>query len=57
MERNDAVHAERAQSTQQKMVLDAKWAAWVNQLQAEQAKKQKDMNNDFVCRIAKLQQE
>ncbi len=39
------------------MALNAKWATWVNQMQAEQAQKQKEMNDDFTRHIAELQQQ
>ncbi len=55
-ESNAAIRAEQIKSNEQQAELDAKWAAWVNQLQAEQAKKQKDVNDDFACCIADLQQ-
>ncbi len=54
---NATIRAERAQSTQQQTALDVKWATWVNQLQADQTKKQKDVNDDFMHRIAELQQQ
>ncbi len=53
-DRNAAIRVEQAQSTQQQMALDAKW---VNQLQVDQAKKQKDVNDDFMHLIAELQQQ
>ncbi len=56
-DRNAAIHAEWAQSTQQQTALDVKWATWVNQLQADQMKKQKDVNDDFMHCIAELQQQ
>ncbi len=55
--KNATIRVEQAQSTQQQMALNAKWATWVNQLQVDQVQKQKDVNDDFVCRIAELQQE
>ncbi len=54
---NAAIRAEQIKSNEQQMALDAKWATWVNQMQVEQAKKQKDVNNDFMCHIAELQQQ
>ncbi len=57
VEKNAAIRAEWIKSNEQQMALDAKWATWVNQMQAEQAKKQKDMSDDFVHRIAELQQQ
>ncbi len=56
-EKTAAVHAERVQSVQQKAVTDEKWAAWVQQLQADQAKKQKEETDDLKRRIVALQQE
>ncbi len=54
--KNAAIHTEWVQSAQQKTVNDVKWAAWVQQLQADQAKKQKEVTDDFQHRIAELQQ-
>ncbi len=56
-ENNAAIRVEWIKSNEQQAALDAKWAAWVNQLQAEQVKKQKEMNDDFACCIANLQQQ
>ncbi len=40
-----------------KMANDTKWAAWAQQLQVDQATKQKEVADDFAHRIAELQQQ
>ncbi len=57
MESNAAIQAEWIRSDEKQKELDAKWAAWVNQMQMEQAKKQKDTSDDFMRRIADLMQQ
>ncbi len=54
---NAAIHAKWVQSMQQKAMTDAKWAAWVQQLQADQAQKQKEVSNGFTAHIAELQKQ
>ncbi len=56
-ESNTVIWAERIKSNEQQAALDAKWATWVNQMQTEQARKQKEMSDNFACRIANLQQQ
>ncbi len=56
-ESHAAIRVEWLKSNEKQMELDAKWATWVNQMQADQAKKQKDVINNFVCHIAELQQQ
>ncbi len=56
-ESDATIWAERIKSNEKQAELDAKWAAWVNQLQTEQAKKQKDVSDDFMCHIADLMQQ
>ncbi len=48
-----ALHA----SQDDKTANDEKWTAWVQQLQADQAHKQKEVTDDFTRRIAELQQQ
>ncbi len=57
VESNAAIRVEWIKSNEKQAELDPKWAAWVNQLQAEQAKKQKDVNDDFTHHIANLKQQ
>ncbi len=54
MESDAAIRAEWINSNEKQAELDAKWVAWVSQLQAEQAKKQKDVSDDFVHCITEL---
>ncbi len=42
---------------QQKAATTEKWAAWVQQFQADQAKMQKEVMDDLMRRIAELQQQ
>ncbi len=52
-----AIHTEWKQSEEKQKDGDAKWAAWVTQLQADLAKKQKEASDDHVRRIAELDQQ
>ncbi len=56
-ESDAAIWAEWIRSNEKQKELDAKWATWVNQLQVEQAKKQKDANDELMRRIANLKQQ
>ncbi len=55
-ESNAAIRAEWIRSDEKQKELDTKWAAWVNQLQADQAKKQKDTNDELTRCITNLKQ-
>ncbi len=56
-ESDATIWAEWIRSNEKQAELNTKWVAWVNQLQAEQAKKQKDVSDNFVRHIADLKQQ
>ncbi len=56
-ENEAAICAEQIRSEEKQKESDGKWAAWVNQLWADQAKKQKEASDDYMHRIADLDQQ
>ncbi len=52
-----ATHAEWLRREEKQKESDAKWAVWVIQLQEDQAKKQKEAIDDYVWRVAELDQQ
>ncbi len=52
-----AIHAEQIRSEEKQKESDTKCVACVNQLQADQVKKQKEANDDYMHRIAELNQQ
>ncbi len=57
MESEATIHTEWIRSDEKQKDTNAKWMAWMNQLQVDQAKKQKEASDDYMRHIADLNQQ